>query len=92
MGGGYTVAKYRDDRLIGENVQIVIDAILRLDTMYPNYQKDLEDFYYKGNITVKTIYSNKYETEIRTKLDEAYLSKVALIPIIPIDGMIVQVP
>lgn len=87
LSGSYTVANYRDDRLIGEDVQIIIDAIGRLDPINPEFQVDLENLFARGNLTCDTIYSTKYENEMRIKLQEMYQSKVVLIPIMPIPEM-----
>ena len=93
LSGSYTVANYRDDRLIGEDVQIIIDAIGRLDPIHPEFQVDLENLFARGNLTCDTIYSTKYENEMRIKLQEMYQSKVVLIPIMPIPEMsITEIP
>ena len=82
---GYTVADYRDDRIIGEDVQLVINAINNLDPASPNLQADADSLYSKGCMVVGTIYSSRYRNEMQAALDIAYSTKISpvSVPVAP---------
>ena len=75
LSDGYTVADYRNDRVIGEDVQKVIDSINNLDMSISGASDQLEQLYVKGKSIIDTIYSRKYTSEMTGKLDSAYNSK-----------------
>lgn len=75
LSDGYTVADYRNDRVIGEDIQDVIDSINNLDMSISGAKDQLEQLYSKGQSLVDTIYSVKYTSEMRSALDSAYNKK-----------------
>lgn len=75
LSDGYTVADYRNDRVIGEDVQKVIDNINNLDMSISGASDRLEQLYEKGKGLIDTIYSRKYTNEMTSALDSAYNAK-----------------
>lgn len=75
LSDGYTVADYRNDRVIGEDVQKVIDSINNLDMSISGATDRLEQLYEKGKGLIDTIYSRKYTNEMTSALDSAYNAK-----------------
>ena len=75
LSDGYTVADYRNDRVIGEDVQKVIDSINNLDMSISGASDRLEQLYEKGKGLIDTIYSRNYTNEMTSALDSAYNAK-----------------
>lgn len=75
LSDGYTVADYRNDRVIGEDVKKVIDSINNLDMSISGASDRLEQLYEKGKGLIDTIYSRKYTNEMTSALDSAYNAK-----------------
>lgn len=75
LSDGYTVADYRNDRVIGEDVQKVIDSINNLDRSISGASDRLEQLYEKGKGLIDTIYSRNYTNEMTSALDSAYNAK-----------------
>jgi membrane peptidoglycan carboxypeptidase len=75
LSDGYTVANYREDRVIGESVYEVINKINALDKNDPNTATKLEQLYSEGCDIINQIYSRKYTAEMQGYLDAAYNSK-----------------
>ena len=75
LSDGYTVADYRNDRVIGEDVQKVIDSINNLDMSISGASDRLEQLYEKGKGLIDTIYSRNYTNEMTSALDNAYNAK-----------------
>lgn len=74
LSDGYTVADYRSDRVIGEDVYAIIKKMKALDKNSSTFSSDLEGLYYEGQQYVDSIYSRNYTAEMQGKLDEAYES------------------
>ena len=72
LSDGYTVADYRSDRVIGEDVYAIIKKMNELDKDSASFSSDLEGLYYEGQQYVDSIFSRKYTSEMQGKLDEAY--------------------
>lgn len=75
LSDGYSVADYRNDRVIGEDVQKVINSINNLDMSISGASDQLEQLYLKGKNIIETIYSQNYTNEMTEKLDSAYNAK-----------------
>lgn len=75
LADGYTVADYRNDRVIGESVTAVIAQINALDMTAQDAGAKLEQLYAEGNNIISTIYSRKYTAEMQGNLDSAYNNK-----------------
>lgn len=75
LSDGYTVADYRTDRVVGEDIQKVIDSINNLDMSISGASDRLEQLYAKGKSLIDTIYSRKYSNEMSSNLDSAYNAK-----------------
>jgi membrane peptidoglycan carboxypeptidase len=76
LSDGYTVANYREDRVIGESVTAIISQINSLDMTSANAQSTLSSLYTNGCSIINTIYSQKYTSEMQSQLDSAYSSKL----------------
>lgn len=72
LSDGYTVADYRNDRVIGEGVTDIINQINALDATAPDFNEKLTRLYNQGCGIIDTIYSRKYTNEMQGKLDSAY--------------------
>lgn len=75
LSGGYTVADYRNDRVIGEDVQDIVNKINRLDMSTSGSTDKLEELYKNGLDIISTIFSRKYTNEMTDLLEDAYNSK-----------------
>jgi hypothetical protein len=75
LSTGYTVADYRNDRVIGESIYAVIDKINALDETSVTFNIDLRTLYNEGQGYVDTIYSQKYTAEMQANLDAAYQAR-----------------
>ena len=75
LSDGYSVADYRNDRVIGEDVQKVINSINNIDMSISGASDQLEQLYLKGKNIIETIYSQNYTNEMTEKLDSAYNAK-----------------
>lgn len=75
LSDGYTVADYRNDRVIGESVQQVISSINSLDMSIAGASDQLDELYNKGLNIIDTIYSVNYTNEMTDALNSAYISK-----------------
>lgn len=75
LSDGYTVADYRNDRVIGEGVTDIINQIVSLDMSSSDANEKLERLYNQGCQIVDSIYSRKYTNEMQGKLDSAYNRK-----------------
>lgn len=72
LSEGYTVANYREDRVIGESVIQIVNQINGLDRNSENFQTNLQNLYSQGCSIIDTIYSIKYTNEMQIMLDTAY--------------------
>lgn len=72
LSPGYTVKNFRMDRVIGEQVDKVINKMKELDKNSETYNDDLDKLYNQGCEIIKNIYSVKYTAEMQAKLNEAY--------------------
>ena len=75
LSDGYTVADYRNDRVIGEDVQAIVNQINSLDMSMAGASDKLEELYQNGLNIISTIYSRNYTNEMTTLLENAYNSK-----------------
>ena len=75
LSSGYTVADYRNDRVIGEGVTDIINQINALDMSSADAHEKLTKLYNQGCGVIDTIYSRKYTNEMQGKLDSAYNAK-----------------
>lgn len=76
LSEGYTVADYRNDRVIGESVYIIIDQINDLNMSEAGADAELERLYNQGLAIIDTIYSRKYTAEMTGYLSQAYSEKL----------------
>ena len=74
LSDGYTVADYRSDRVIGEDIWAVIKKMKELKKDSPSFSSDLEGLYMEGQNSVDIIYSRKYTKEMQKELDKVYNS------------------
>ena len=72
LSEGYTVGDYRNDREIGQGLDIVIAGMQSLDTSDPGFTTRLQSYYSQGQDIINQIYSRKYTAELQGKLDAAY--------------------
>ena len=75
LSDGYTVADYRNDRVIGEDVQAIVNQINSLDMSMAGASDKLEELYQNGLNIISTIYSRNYTNEMTVLLENAYNSK-----------------
>ena len=80
LSDGYTVYDYRTDRVIGEQVQSIIDRMYNLSNNSPTFQEDMLALYNQGQAYVDTIYSVKYTAEMQGKLSQAYSNIIGKLP------------
>lgn len=80
LSDGYTVYDYRTDRVIGEQVQSIIDRMYNLSKSSPTFQEDMLALYNQGQAYVDTIYSVKYTAEMQGKLSQAYSNIIGKLP------------
>ena len=74
LSDGYTVADYRADRVIGEDVFAIIKKMKELNKSSATFSSDLEGLYYEGQQYIDSIYSRKYTAEMQGYLNNAYES------------------
>lgn len=79
LSEGYTVGNYREDRVIGESVYVIIDNINSIDLTNPTNKATLDRLYQEGCLTINTIYSRKFTNEMQGKLDAAYNVKLGIV-------------
>lgn len=72
LSDGYTVADYRNDRVIGEQIDPIISKMYNLDKSSSTYVTDMNTLYYEGCSIIETVYSRKYTAELQNKLDTAF--------------------
>ena len=72
LSSGYTVADYRTDRVIGEQIDPIISKMYNLSKSSSSYVVDMNTLYEEGCAIIETVYSQKYKSELQNKLDTAY--------------------
>lgn len=72
LSSGYSVADYRNDRVIGEDVDRVINEILSLNRADANFITLLEIKKAEAQSIIDSIYSQKYTAEKQGQLDTLY--------------------
>jgi membrane peptidoglycan carboxypeptidase len=72
LSDGYSVADYRNDRTIGEGLDVVINQMYALDKTDLNFPVNLQQLYNNGQAIINQIYSQKYTSELQGKLDQAF--------------------
>lgn len=78
LSDGYTVANYREDRVVGESIYALIEQINALDMSVNGAL--LEEYYSQACQIIKDgIYSRKYTAEMQGYLDSAYNAKKGVI-------------
>lgn len=68
LSDNYYVRDYRNDRVIGESVQSIINQLNAI----PPGDSSRETLYNEGKAIIETIYSRKYTAEMTAALDAAY--------------------
>ena len=72
LSDNYTVYDYRQDRLIGEDVQSICNQIAALNVALPSFLDSLQTLYERGQATIQTVYSTKYKNELTNLLNGFY--------------------
>jgi len=80
LSPGYTVYDYRTDRVIGEQVQSIIDRMYNLNRGSETFQEDILSLYNQGQGYIDTIYSVKYTAEMQSQLSQAYSNIMGKLP------------
>lgn len=81
LSSGYTVGDYREDRVKGEQIPVIIGQMNALDRTSPQFVEQLNALYAQGQQVISTIYSRKYTAELKGQLDTAYTNKAnGLVP------------
>lgn len=72
LSGDYTVGDYRADRVVGEEVNAIVNKMLTLPMTSMTYQADLLKQYQRGTDLVGEITSTNYSNEVKMTLDYTY--------------------
>ena len=76
LSSGYTVGDYRNDRVIGEQIQSLVSRMVELDMSDINSGEKLDQLKAQADSLISTIYSRKYTNEMQGVVDKVYNSKL----------------
>lgn len=76
LSSGYTVGDYRNDRVIGEQIQSLVSRMVELDMSDINSREKLDQLKAQADSLISTIYSRKYTNEMQGVVDKVYNSKL----------------
>ena len=72
LSDGYYVSDYRADRIIGEDVQAIMNQMSTLNVSSSTYLAELQSLYNQGLEVIDTIYSVSYTSEMTVALNNVY--------------------